>query len=148
MLPMRNLLELWSLTLVPQPWEGERLQVPGCNRGGRDDDDDTQRSPSNSRWRPGRRECRGHNPTKKSVTTEVACSAGKLHVHTVDDSVQYIEHKRKTRRDEINTGCCCYKITEFKSRNPRILFNAAEAMKPEETPGARTSREQPKERDK
>ena len=36
----------------------------------------------------------GHE--KQSVTTEVACSVGKLHVHTVDDSVQYIEHKRKT----------------------------------------------------
>ena len=64
------------------------------------------------------------------------------------DIVQYIERKRKTRMDEINTGCCCYKFTEFKSRNPQILFNTAEARKPGETLGARTSRGQPKERDK
>ena len=62
---------------------------------------------------PYKRECRGHNPMKKSVTTDVACSIGKLYVHTVDDSVQCIdEHKRKTRRDEINTSCCCYKSSE------------------------------------
>ena len=31
------------------------------------------------------------------------------------DSVQYIEHERKMRRDEINTGCCWNKFSEFKS---------------------------------
>ena len=74
---------------------------------------------------------------KQSATTEVACSVGKLHVHTVDDSVQYIEQKRKI-----------YKFTELKSRNPRILFNPAEVGKPRETTGTKTSRGQPKERDK
>ena len=38
-----------------------------------------------------------------------------LHIHTVDDSVQYIEDKRKTRRGEINTGRCWTKFSEFKS---------------------------------
>ena len=89
----------------------------------------------------------GTGEHQQSVTTEVACSVGKLHVHTVDDSVQYIEHKRKTRRDEINTGCCCYKFTEFKSRNPRILFNTAEARH-QRNRGPGPSRGQPKERDK
>ena len=46
---------------------------------GKKDDDDTQRSPSN------RRECRGHNPAKKSVRTGAACSVGKacLYLHTI-----------------------------------------------------------------
>ena len=50
--------------------------------------------------------------------------------------------------DEINTGCCCYKFTELKSRNPRILFNTTDARKPGETRGARTRKGQPKEGDK
>ena len=46
-----------------------------------DDDDDTQRSPSNSRW-PYRRECRGHNPAKKSVRSGAACTVGKACSYT------------------------------------------------------------------
>ena len=59
---------------------------------------------------PYRRERRGHDPAKKSLLKLTG-----LHVHTVDDSVQYIEHKRKTRRDKINKGCCWNKFSEFKS---------------------------------
>ena len=56
--------------------------------------------------------------------------------------------REKTRRDEINTDCCCYKFTELKSPNPQILFNPAEVRKPRETLGTKTSRGQLKERDK
>ena len=39
-----------------------------------------------------------------------------LHVHAVDDSVQYIESNiRETRRDKINTSCCWNKLSVFKS---------------------------------
>ena len=91
---------------------------------------------------PYRRERRGHNPTKKSVTTEVACSVGKLHVHTVDDSVQYIEHERKTRRDEINTGCCCYKFTEFNqvAESSDSCSTPRKPRNPDRHRGAKTSR--------
>ena len=46
----------------------------------------------------------------------MACAVGKVCTCTqLNDSVQYIEHKRKTRRDKINTGCCWNKFSEFKS---------------------------------
>ena len=58
-----------------------------------DDDDDTQKKSvqqSLEAWRY-RRECRGHNPTKKSVRTGAACSGGKVCTCTrLNDSVQYI----------------------------------------------------------
>ena len=76
------------------PWKSDAnaAQVALASKPTIDDDDDTQRSPSNSRWRPG---LAGVSvgvitPRQKSVTTEVACSVGKLHVQTVDESVQYI----------------------------------------------------------
>ena len=50
-----------------------------------DDDDDTERSPSNSRWRPGLAGVSvgwGHNPAKKSVRTGAACSVGKTCTYT------------------------------------------------------------------
>ena len=40
---------------------------------------------------------RGMTPRKKSVRTDAACSVGKVCTYTVDDSVQYIEHKRNTK---------------------------------------------------
>ena len=71
------------------------------------DDDDTQRSPSNSRWRPG---LTGVSvgvitPTKKSVTTEVACSVGKFCTYTLLMTVCTTSKMEKTK-DERNTGCC------------------------------------------
>ena len=46
----------------------------------------------------------------------MACSVGKVCTCTqLNDSVQYIEHKRKTRRDKRNTGCCWNKFSEFTS---------------------------------
>ena len=46
---------------------------------------------------PYRHERRRHDTTKKkSVTSDVACSVGKV-CTTADDSVQYIEHKRNTK---------------------------------------------------
>ena len=38
-----------------------------------------------------------------------------VHTHTVDDSAQYIEHnEKKTRMDEIHTGCCWNTFSKFK----------------------------------
>ena len=86
-------------------------------------------------------------PPKKLLQLRwLALLASFARTHTVDDSVQYIEHGENIE-DERNTSCCWYKFSELKSRNPRILFNTTEARKPGDTPGARTSRGLPKERD-
>ena len=72
-----------------------------------DDDDDTQKKSvqqSLEAW-PYRRECRGRNPTKKSVTTEVACSVGKFCTYTPLMTVCSTSNMEKTK-DERNTGCC------------------------------------------
>ena len=46
----------------------------------------------------------------------MACSVGKVCTYTqLNDSVQHVELKRKTRRDETNTGCCWNKLFESKS---------------------------------
>ena len=45
---------------------------------------------------PYRRECRGHNPAKKSVTTEVACSVGKFCTYTLLMTVCSTSNMEKT----------------------------------------------------
>ena len=67
-----------------------------------DYDDDTQRSPSNSRWRPG---LTGVSvgvitPRKKSVTTEVACSVGKICTYTLLMTVCSTSNREKTKDEE------------------------------------------------
>ena len=62
-------------------------------------------------------------PPKKLLQLRwLALLASFARTHTVDDSVQYIEHGENIE-DERNTSCCWYKFSELKSRNPRILFN-------------------------
>ena len=57
-------------------------------------------------------------PRKKSVTTDVACSVGKVCTYTLLITVCSTSNIRETRRDKINTGCCWNKFTEFKSLAP------------------------------
>ena len=64
---------------------------------------------------PYRHERRGHDPTKKSVRAEVACTVGKVCTYTLLMTVCSTSNMRETRRDKINTGCCWNKFSEFKS---------------------------------
>ena len=64
-----------------------------------------------------RHERRSHDPEKKKfVTTDVACSVGKVCTYTLLMTVCSASNIRETRREQINTGCCWNKFSEFKSR--------------------------------
>ena len=65
--------------------------------------------------KPYRHERRGHDPANKSVTTDVACSVGKVCTYTLLMTVCSTSNTRETRREKINTSCCWNKFSEFKS---------------------------------
>ena len=54
-------------------------------------------------------------PRKKSVTTDVICSVGKVCTYTLLMTVCSTSNIRETRRDKINTGCCWNKFYDFNS---------------------------------
>ena len=91
------------------------------------DDNDTQRSPSNSRWRPGLTSVSVGVMTPRERVCQSRCGLRcwqGLHLHTV---IKCAVHRISMRNahDRRNTGCSWIKFSESIQWNPRILSNTS-----------------------